>query len=59
MDFGDILSQWDSIQKNHVPKNKVLKFAVKKQMLLQKKKKKPRVKVILTSRLWIRTARSA
>lgn len=22
MDFGDILSQWDSIQKNHVPKNK-------------------------------------
>lgn len=32
-------------------KIKVLKFAVKKQMLLQKKKKKPRVKVILTSRL--------
>ena len=22
MDFGDILSQWDSIQKNHVPKKK-------------------------------------
>lgn len=22
MDFGDILSQWDSIQKNRVPKNK-------------------------------------
>ena len=22
MDFGDILSQWDSIQKNHVPQNK-------------------------------------